>query len=589
VSNLDFKENSRDMTSGEIETISALLTLATNARGRLSATLKGNTVNNILGTDGNCASATPFTATDCALTIETGTLKITLSADSGTADLPVLTKMSTGKYWLIQAKIKNSDATNIALSFYSDDQVVSATAVTENAYTVVGILIAPTDYNTATVANIRLTATGSNGKIVYADNIMQNEITSTQYGTGTNTEAEALLAKYPYHDDVKSSSPCTVSSINGINTTTATIPVETKSVGTVKDTYNVNTGLYTKNISEWVALSGNAFTWAFNTASDYTGYKRVGVATSNFTNALTSSSTQKIIKYNNKELVPDPAYAYLGADKHFLSTNWLNITIADVDSGWAEGWTDATSFTGLTWAGLIKAYMNGWKLTTANVNVASCVWTGITSGTVKNAGAADYAHVQANIDVGFTPYQMIYQLATAVPTTYPAQILQAFSGGTVTITPDVAGESTIPTIAYSTDANLSARISSLETEIYALDQKVSTRTTWAPTVVWGTADPTGSVAQVARYHKIGNMVFVNYSYTATDGNDASSLTITLPFTPKDSSSLVALSAQQKVDTTWTNPLAYIDDDSGGIAFRALSTCTNAAAVEVIVSGCYEIA
>lgn len=102
------------------------------------------------------------------------------------------------------------------------------------------------------------------------------------------------------------------------------------------------------------------------------------------------------------------------------------------------------------------------------------------------------------------------------------------------------------------------------------------------------ATPEGSVAQTARYTTIGNICYFNYSYTATDGNDANSLTITLPVTPKDNDAIISITSQQKVDTTWSNPLCFIDDDSGGLAFRTLSVCTNAKAVEVIITGFYEV-
>jgi hypothetical protein len=111
---------------------------------------------------------------------------------------------------------------------------------------------------------------------------------------------------------------------------------------------------------------------------------------------------------------------------------------------------------------------------------------------------------------------------------------------------------------------------------------------WTPTVTWTTGTPAGSVAQTARYTTIGNICYFNYSYTATDGNGATALTITLPVTAKDNNALFSLSSQQKQNATWSNPLAYIDDDSDGISFRSLSTCTDTQAVEIIVSGFYEI-
>ena len=111
---------------------------------------------------------------------------------------------------------------------------------------------------------------------------------------------------------------------------------------------------------------------------------------------------------------------------------------------------------------------------------------------------------------------------------------------------------------------------------------------WTPTVAWTTGTPEGSVAQTARYTTIGNTCFFNYSYTATDGNGATVLTITLPVTAKDNNAKISLSALQKQNTTWTNPFAMIDDDSAGIAFLNFTTCTDAQAVEIIVTGSYEI-
>jgi hypothetical protein len=112
---------------------------------------------------------------------------------------------------------------------------------------------------------------------------------------------------------------------------------------------------------------------------------------------------------------------------------------------------------------------------------------------------------------------------------------------------------------------------------------------WTPTVTWGTADPATNVAQTARYTIIGNTVYFNYSYTADDGNAASSLAITLPVTAKGNNAKIALSALQKVNATWTNAMGYIDDDSAGIAFYNFQTCTNAQACEFIITGFYEIA
>jgi hypothetical protein len=112
---------------------------------------------------------------------------------------------------------------------------------------------------------------------------------------------------------------------------------------------------------------------------------------------------------------------------------------------------------------------------------------------------------------------------------------------------------------------------------------------WTPVVTWTAATPVeGSVVQTARYTTIGNTCFINYSFTATDGNGATGLTISLPVTPKDNNGFIALTAIQRQNTTYYNPMAYIDDDSGGIAFCNFTTCTDAQAVYFFITGQYEI-
>jgi hypothetical protein len=87
---------------------------------------------------------------------------------------------------------------------------------------------------------------------------------------------------------------------------------------------------------------------------------------------------------------------------------------------------------------------------------------------------------------------------------------------------------------------------------------------------------------------VGNICYGYYSYSATDGNSATALTITLPITPKNNSATIAVNTQQKQNTTWTDPLGYIADSGSIIAFRNLSTCTDTEAVEIIATFNYEV-
>lgn len=110
---------------------------------------------------------------------------------------------------------------------------------------------------------------------------------------------------------------------------------------------------------------------------------------------------------------------------------------------------------------------------------------------------------------------------------------------------------------------------------------------WIPTLTW-TGTPPLTPIVVAKYKQIGSTVNFNLSITSTDGNGSSQLTITLPIAPKVNSTTIPLNAQEKVNTTWTNPLAYILDSGSLIQFRSFSTATDNVALEVLVSGSYEV-
>lgn len=216
----------------------------------------------------------------------------------------------------------------------------------------------------------------------------------------------------------------------------ATCLIELKSISSnIYDSYNCSTGMFTKNVSNWVSLSGNAFTWVLD--ADSSGSKDIYTATG-FTNVKNANNNAICVKYNNKNLISDATINdvddfVINGDSFTAPYNDRFYTkVSDVDSGWLESWNGATSFTGMTWGGLIKAYMNGWKLTTANTNVASCAWSGIVSGTAVS-GSSGYTTVTTTIDTGFTPYQIAYQFATPTVSQYQTQNPQIYPYGSLVI------------------------------------------------------------------------------------------------------------------------------------------------------------
>lgn len=206
--------------------------------------------------------------------------------------------------------------------------------------------------------------------------------------------------------------------------TQAVCPLPLRAIeGITTDTWEVVTGKHTKNASDLLSLGLASTVWAFN--SDAATFKCVLLP-------VVFSLQDKVVgyKYNGTKMALTGAVT--AADQ--ISTNAagtnLYLTVADADTGWLDAWVGATSFTSMGWAGIIKAYFNGWKMTTANVLCASCVWTGIASGTTQS-GTVGYAYAQANIDVGFTPYKVMYQLTNPIVTMLPPTVLSAQALGTV--------------------------------------------------------------------------------------------------------------------------------------------------------------
>lgn len=293
-------------------------------------------------------------------------------------------------------------------------------------------------------SNLFFTIYGELGETVLATQTLSSASFATFSSTITPTQTGKLQLFFTsdsYADikNIQLESGTTATTYEPYTESVAYIDWETvgegRSVGNgaskVSDTIDVNNGVYTKNISNWVTLDGSK-TWGFE--GDYVGYKSVQIL-SDFTDALFSNNVSPdrstCIKYNGLKL--NHGLIVSSADYHILyGDNRLYISISDTDSGWLESWASGTSFTGMTWANLIKAYFYGWKLTTANTNVASCVWTGIASGTTKS-GASGYNDVISTLDAGFTPYKMAYQLATPVVTYIMANTLQSNPSGSIIV------------------------------------------------------------------------------------------------------------------------------------------------------------
>lgn len=228
---------------------------------------------------------------------------------------------------------------------------------------------------------------------------------------------------------------------------------------------------------------------------------------------------------------------------------------------------------------------------TVGMSSSGVIYITVPKGTYANLAAAQTALAGTKI---------IYQLATPVFIPY-----EDFDKYSIVCDGALASHSGYTNVSYEGDIvpdvsvtyamDLGAGISSvkdstatalsLATETYnIIDQDWQS---WTPTLTW-TGTPPLTPTTVAKYKQIGSTVHFNLSITSTDGNGATALTITLPIAPKVNSTTISLNAQEKVNTTWTNPLAYIVDSGSLIQFRSFSTATDNVALEVLVSGSYEV-
>lgn len=113
---------------------------------------------------------------------------------------------------------------------------------------------------------------------------------------------------------------------------------------------------------------------------------------------------------------------------------------------------------------------------------------------------------------------------------------------------------------------------------------------WTPTLTWGTGTP-ASITTVARWTRIGRIVFFEISINSNDSNGATSLTVSLPVT-KASSSATAI-VQGSESNGGASPAhipitGYINSGTSVINFTNFRTGTDGQTIAVYLTGCYEV-
>jgi hypothetical protein len=161
--------------------------------------IKGKTLVNLLGKDGNCEDVSKWNNVTATTNLDGNIgIKINLTGTNANINNPISKyNLDTSKYYLFSAYLKNGNATSVKVmkdSTGGGTTISSATVTDTTKFNRVGVVIQPSDFNSLNVLAIYVT--GTSGQYAYVDGIMINEITSSEYALGVDT----LLSKYPYVD-----------------------------------------------------------------------------------------------------------------------------------------------------------------------------------------------------------------------------------------------------------------------------------------------------------------------------------------------------------------------------------------------------
>lgn len=167
-----------------------------------------------------------------------------------------------------------------------------------------------------------------------------------------------------------------------------------------------------RRYSDELILDGSYSSWALN--GDFAGYKLITVAFTDLPQTPVSGSTNlSAIKYNGVPLLSVTGNA--AADRTYLGTAGLAITVADADSGWTENLNPNSN--------AVKALANGWKAN-GNNGTAYTSWISILDGSAPPTNTI--AYVAANKAPGWSGWvRVTYERAPSNGSggIYPSELL----------------------------------------------------------------------------------------------------------------------------------------------------------------------
>ncbi|MFB6364462.1 hypothetical protein ACFCP7_10410 [Paenibacillus elgii] len=171
--------------------------------------IKGRTLVNLLGRDGNCENASRWQPVNSTLSTEatifsngSKSLKVTLTSTTGNAVSINGVSISPAKYYLLAGMVRNGNATNVSL-YVSTQQTATQTAVVTDSSKFLFVFKKFTGVTTNNNGAV-VSVSGGNGQYAYADEVRLYEITQAEYDAIDSMTPEQIAAKWPYVDDMKS-------------------------------------------------------------------------------------------------------------------------------------------------------------------------------------------------------------------------------------------------------------------------------------------------------------------------------------------------------------------------------------------------
>jgi hypothetical protein len=191
-----------------------------NVLADVTKPLKGRTLVNLLGRDGNCEDTSKWATSGagCAIALDSSNkvygsngIKITLGSDTNGAVMrDILSSLKTGSYYIVLAEFKVGTATKGHIRFQSNAsgtyvQSFGNDVVSTSAFGLSYLKVQPSDFASKTNFWVYAQFEGASGNTGWVDGFRIYEITQAEYNAlGTTlTDINAIAQKYPYVDDMK--------------------------------------------------------------------------------------------------------------------------------------------------------------------------------------------------------------------------------------------------------------------------------------------------------------------------------------------------------------------------------------------------